>query len=91
MQEKTNVMRILDSRKIEYTPHCYEDSDAIAGKDVAQVLGENTEQVFKTLVTRAHSGNYYVFVVQVAKELDHKKAAKREKEKRINMIKKKEI
>ena len=35
MQEKTNVMRILDSRKIEYTPHCYEDSDAIAGKDVA--------------------------------------------------------
>ncbi len=91
MQEKTNVMRILDSRKIEYKPHCYEDSDAIAGKDVAQVLGENPEQVFKTLVTRAHSGNYYVFVVPVAKELDLKKAAKSVNEKNIDMIKQKEL
>ena len=91
MQEKTNVMRILDSRKIEYNPHCYEDSDAIAGKDVAQVLGENPEQVFKTLVTRAHSGNYYVFVVPVAKELDLKKAAKSVNEKNIDMIKQKEL
>ncbi len=91
MQEKTNVMRILDSRKIEYKPHCYEDSDAIAGKDVAQVLGENPEQVFKTLVTRAHSGNYYVFVVPVAKELDLKKAAKSVNEKSIDMIKQKEL
>ena len=84
-------MRILDSRKIEYKPHCYEDSDAIAGKDVAQVLGENPEQVFKTLVTRAHSGNYYVFVVPVAKELDLKKAAKSVNEKNIDMIKQKEL
>lgn len=91
MQEKTNVMRILDSRKIEYKSHCYEDSDAIAGKDVAQVLGENPEQVFKTLVTRAHSGNYYVFVVPVAKELDLKKAAKSVNEKSIDMIKQKEL
>ena len=91
MDDKTNVMRILDSRKIEYTPHCYEDSDAIAGKDVAQVLGENPEQVFKTLVTRAHSGNYYVFVVPVAKELDLKKAAKSVNEKSIDMIKQKEL
>ena len=91
MQEKTNVMRILDSRKIEYKPHCYEYSDAIAGKDVAQVLGENPEQVFKTLVTRAHSGNYYVFVVPVAKELDLKKAAKSVNEKSIDMIKQKEL
>ncbi len=91
MQEKTNVMRILDSKKIEYKSHYYGDSDAISGVDVASELGENPDQVFKTLVTRAHSGAYYVFVIPVSKELDLKKAAKIVKEKNVEMIKQKEL
>ena len=67
MQEKTNVMRILDSQKINYKPYYYNSNDAIAGQDVASLLGENPSQVFKTLVTRAHSKLYYVFVIPVSK------------------------
>ncbi len=91
MLNKTNVMRILDSNKILYKSHCYEDSKMIAGMDVAVVLNENPQQVFKTLVTRASSKNYYVFVVPVDCELDLKKAAKAVGEKNIEMIKQKEL
>lgn len=91
MQNKTNVMRILDSRKIEYKAHCYEDSGMISGIDVANVLGENPSQVFKTLVTRSSNKLYYVFVVPVDSELDLKKAAKSVNEKSIEMIKQKEL
>ena len=50
--EKTNVMRILDQKKVKYISHCYAETSAISGIDVATVLNQNPEQVFKTLVTR---------------------------------------
>ncbi len=90
-QEKTNAMRLLDSKKIQYTVHDYTESGAIAGEDVAAVLGENPEQVFKTLVTTGKSKQYYVFLVPVTGELDLKKAAKAVGEKSIEMIKSKEL
>lgn len=90
-QEKTNVMRILDQKKIPYQFHCYADSDAIGGEEVAQVLGQDPRQVFKTLVTVGHSKQNYVFVVPVCKELDLKKAAKAVGEKSIEMIKSREL
>ena len=91
MQDKTNVMRILDSKKIEYKAHYYTNSDAIAGLDVVAALNENPNQAFKTLVTRSASKNYYVFVVPVSGELDLKKAAKSVNEKSVEMIKQKEL
>jgi Cys-tRNA(Pro)/Cys-tRNA(Cys) deacylase len=91
MEEKTNVMRILDSKKISYKSHYYGDTDAISGVDVASTLGQNPNQVFKTLVTVGKSKNYYVFIVPVAKELDLKKAAKAVNEKSIEMIKSKDL
>ena len=90
-QEKTNVMRILDQKKIEYTMHDYSESGAIAGDDVAKTLGENPEEVFKTLVTVGKTKQYYVFLVPVCKELNLKKAAKAVGEKNIEMIKAKEL
>ena len=89
--EKTNVMRTLDRLKIKYTPYTYADTEAISGVEVAAVLNQNPEQVFKTLVTVASSGNHYVFMVPVAEELDLKKAAKAVGEKKIEMIKSKEL
>lgn len=88
---KTNAMRKLDSMKIEYKEHYYTDTDAISGVEVAQVLGENPEQVFKTLVTTGKTGNHYVFLVPVAQELDLKKAAVAVEEKSITMLKSKEL
>lgn len=89
--EKTNVMRILDQKKINYIEHCYIDTNAISGNDVALVLGENPNQVFKTLVTVGHTKNCYVFLIPVNKELDLKRAAKSVDEKSIEMLKSKEL
>ena len=90
-QEKTNVMRLLDQKKIPYVVHDYSDSGVIAGEDVAQTLGENPDEVFKTLVTVGKTKQYYVFLVPVCKELNLKKAAKAVGEKSIEMIKSKEL
>lgn len=90
-QDKTNAMRLLDQKKIEYIIHDYSESSAIAGEDVAAVLGENPDQVFKTLVTVGRSKQNYVFLVPVCKELDLKKAANAVGEKNIEMIKSKEL
>ena len=89
--EKTNVMRILDQKKINYNTYSYIDTDAISGMEVADVLGQNPNQVFKTLVTVSGKNINYVFVVPVNKELDLKKAAKVVGEKSIEMIKSKEL
>ena len=86
---KTNVMRILDQKKIDYKIYHYED--VISGMDVANTLGENPSQVFKTLVTVGHSKEHYVFLVPVNKELNLKKAANAVKEKSVEMIKSKEL
>ncbi len=89
--EKTNVMRILDQKKISYHAYTYVDTDAISGVEVAEVLGQNPNQVFKTLVTVGASKRNYVFVIPVCKELHLKKAAKAVGEKSIEMIKSKEL
>ncbi len=89
--EKTNVMRILDQNKIQYASHYYTDTDAISGMDVANVLNQNANQVFKTLVTVGSSKRNYVFLVPVSKELNLKKAAKAVNEKSIEMIKAKDL
>lgn len=89
--EKTNVMRILEQKKIVYNSFCYADTDAVSGTEVASVLNEDENQVFKTLVTVGNSKNHYVFMVPVNRELSLKKAAKAVKEKSIEMIKSKEL
>ena len=90
-QEKTNVMRLLEQKKIPYKMHDYTESGAIAGEDVARVLGENPDEVFKTLVTVGKSKQNYVFLVPVNKELNLKKAASAVGEKSIEMIKSKDL
>lgn len=89
--EKTNVMRVLDSRKIKYNNYCYLDSGVVSGMEVAEVLGQNPQQVFKTLVTVGKSNANYVFVIPVCKELDLKKAAASVGEKKIEMLKSKDL
>lgn len=91
-ETKTNAMRILDSNKINYTTHSYENKDnKIDGIAVANKIGKDVESVFKTLVTQGHSKEYYVFVIPVAEELDMKKASKAAGEKNIEMIHVKDI
>lgn len=89
--EKTNVMRILDQKKIVYNTHSYAHSEAVSGMDVAEFLHQDPCQVFKTLVAVGGAGKHYVFVVPVCKELNLKKAAKLTGEKKIEMLKAKEL
>ena len=89
--EKTNVMRILDQKKVKYNSYNYLRTGAISGMEVAKALDENPNLTFKTLVTVGKTNNHYVFLVPVNKELDLKKAAKAVNEKNIEMVKSKEL
>ena len=85
-EQKTNVMRVLEQKKIAYTPHEYpHGAEAVDGVTVARMTGQDPARVFKTLVTRGASKRLYVFVIPVAAELELKKAAKAAGEKAIAM------
>ena len=84
-------MRLLEQAKVEYKHYSYANTDAISGVEVAEVLGQNVDKVFKTLVTVGKSGEHYVFVVPVAEELDLKKAAKAVGQKSLSMLHVKDI
>ena len=91
MDFKTNVMRVLEQKKIKYNSYCYEETGETNGERIAAILNEPVERVFKTLVTVGKTGTNYVFVIPVACELDLKKAAKIVGEKSIDMLKSKEL
>lgn len=89
--EKTNVMRVLERNKISYASHFYEPDGKLTGAEIAELLGEPAQRVFKTLVTAGKPGKYYVFVVPVREELNLKKAAAAAGEKSVSMIPQKEL
>lgn len=89
--DKTNVMRVLDQKKIPYTPHTYELTGDTSGAAAARAMGVDPAAVYKTLVTVGASGEHYVFVIPVEAELNLKKAAKCVGEKSVEMIRQKEL
>ncbi|CCX85388.1 ybaK/ebsC protein [Clostridium sp. CAG:590] len=90
-ENKTNAMRILDKNRISYRTKTYECDEFIDGVHVADLNGDPYDQSFKTLVTVGKSGQHYVFVIPIDKEIDFKKAAKIVGEKSIEMIHVKDI
>ena len=90
-EEKTNVMRTLEQKKIPYTAFSYDPNGPLDGVSVAASLGQDPAAVFKTLVTKGAGGAYYVFDIPVAENLDLKKAARAVGEKSIAMLPQKEL
>ena len=90
-KDKTNVLRILNSKKIDYKFYGYEADATLTGADVAHILNKPENTVFKTLVTVGKSGEHYIFVIPVNKELNLKKASKAVSEKNISMVKSKDL
>jgi Cys-tRNA(Pro)/Cys-tRNA(Cys) deacylase len=88
--EKTNVMRLLEQKKIPYTPYAYEPA-VTDGPSVARQIGKSPDEVFKTLVTAAGTGAHFVFVIPVSASLDLKKAAKAAGVKAVAMLKQKDL
>ncbi len=89
--KKTNAMRELDRAKVEYKAHWFDCSPVLSGVEIARMVGEDPDRVFKTLVTVGKSAEHYVFMIPVATELDLKKAATVVGEKALSMIKQKEL
>lgn len=89
-EDKTNVMRILDQKKIEYKHFSYDNMKTNA-QEVAQLIGADRNSLYKTLVTVGKSKEHYIFMVPSGNELDLKKAAKAVGEKSIEMIPQKEL
>ena len=87
---KTNAMRIIEKDGADYKVYTY-DGGALSGVEVAKELGEDVDRVYKTLVTTAGPGKFYVFVIPVAAELDLKKAAKAAGEKSVEMLPQKQL
>ena len=79
-------MRILDSNNIKYSQYEYEADQSLTGEEIASILHEDVKSVFKTLITKGKSNDYYAFMIPVNKELDLKKAAKTVDEKSVEMI-----
>ena len=74
---KTNAARLLDKAKIAYELIPYEvDENDLSAVHVAASLGENIEQVFKTLVLHGDKSGYFVCVIPGEHEVDLKLAAK---------------
>ncbi len=88
---KTNAMRILESKGIDFSTLTYECKDFVDGIQIADMLGLPHEKVYKTLVTVGASKNYFVFVIPIACELDMKAAARSVGEKSVEMIHVKDI
>ena len=89
---KTNVARILDSKKIKYELISYiVDENCLAATKIADQLGEDLAQVFKTLVLRGDKTGLLVCVIPGDKEVNLKKAAQISSNKKVEMIQMKEL
>jgi len=89
--QKTNAMRFLETKKIEYTVNSYECDEFIDGVTMAKALGQPLEETYKTLVAQGKSKNYYCYVIPCAAELDLKAAARVVGEKSVELIHVKDI
>lgn len=92
-EEKTNVMRLLEQKKVDYTAHFYDhqEGESVDGGHVVEKTGQDPKRVFKTLVAVGASKEHYVFVIPALEELELKKAAKTAGEKSIAMLPLKEL
>lgn len=89
---KTNAARLLDKAKVPYRLVAYEvDETDLSAIHVAEQLGENIEQVFKTLVLRGDRSGHFVCVIPGAEEVDLKKAARVSGNKNCELIPMKEL
>ena len=89
---KTNACRILDQKQIQYELVPYEvDEDDLGAEHIANQLGEDINQVFKTLVMKGDKTGYFVCVVPGNDELDLKKTAKATGNKSCDLIPMKEL
>ena len=90
-EHKTNAIREMEAAGADFEAKYFDCPEALSGVEVARLLDQDQDRVFKTLVTVGKSGDHFVFMIPVACELDLKKAARAVGEKSIAMIKSREL
>lgn len=90
-QQKTNAMRILEQKKLPHRVNFYECDEFTDAVQIAEMLGQDPEQTFKTLMCVGKSGEHYAFVMQGTAEMNLKKAAAAAGEKSVQLLPVKEI
>lgn len=90
-QQKTNAMRILEQKKLPHRLNFYDCDEFTDAVQIAQMLGQDPKQTFKTLMCVGKSGEHYAFVMQGTAEMDLKKAAQAAGEKSVQLLPVKEI
>ncbi len=88
---KTNAIRILEANKIPHTTHDYEVDDDLTGITVANKIGADPDSVFKTLIATGDKTDVNVFCIPVTAELNLKKAAAASGNRKIEMLKLKDL
>lgn len=88
---KTNVIRILENKKIAHEIFTYQNDPKLTGNEIAKLLNEPEELVCKTLVTITNKLKIIIFVIPVSKNLNLKKIAKKLSEKSLEMLKAKDL
>ena len=89
---KTNAARLLDAQKVPYELIPYQvDENDLGAQHIAEQLGEDIQQVFKTLVLKGDKTGHFVCVVPGAEEVDLKVAAKVSGNKKCDLIPMKEL
>ena len=90
--KKTNAARLLDARSIIYELAEYEvDESDLSALTLARKIGQNVEQIFKTLVMRGDKTGVLVVVIPGNAEVDLKKAARLSGNKSVAMVQQKEL
>lgn len=90
--QKTNAARLLDRAKIQYELIAYEvDENDLSAGHLAATIGEDINQVFKTLVFFGEKTKHFVCVVPGNSEVDLKKAAKVSGNKKVDLIAMKDL
>ncbi len=89
---KTNAARLLDKAGVKYELVSYPvDENDLSAEHLAATIGEDINQVFKTLVLHGDRTGHFVCVVPGNREVDLKKAAKASGNKKVEMIAMKEL
>lgn len=89
---KTNAIRILELHKVKFdTINYVVDESDLSGETVALKVGVNPETVLKTLVCVGDKTGHVVFCIPVTQELNLKKAAAASGNKKVEMIKLKDL
>lgn len=85
-RQKTNAIRFLESKAIDFEILEYEVEEDVSAIAVAKKLKMDPDQIFKTIVLKGEKMGYFVCIIPGSCEIDLRKAAKAIGDKSCDLI-----